>query len=227
MSQGLLIVAISALSIFFLAFLILGLISFRFNKERKRFDFLVDFPIDLYPGHNLYGYLSRIAFLGFEIAPCLIVSSLLGIDGLKGLESMFVFLIATSFLHAGGFMILVFVSPSNEKVHFTVALTTFFLGALNAFFSGLIFFQLRTEFPLLSLIACLLFWLLALAYLGLAINPKLYSWAKMKVVEDVGGSYLEKPRPFILAFTEWLVIFLDLLSFLALFGCSLALSILL
>ena len=49
--------------------------------------------------------------------------------------------------------------------------------------------------------------------LGAIVNPKLSGWSKMLTTMDEDGNVdASRPRPFILAFTEWLLLFANVIA---------------
>lgn len=199
----------------FLAAFFLGRKGYGQAEDRK-YDILVDFPFEMVNARHPFSFAGKILFLAFHLcfpfAPMAIALS-----SYTGLTGMSIFLMALLLLlslsHAG----LLLVSPSKTKGHVSLALSSFLLGGFCSFFYGLLFFQFRLEKPELSYAISIILWVLSGLFLLLALNPKLPSWAKMKVVEDINGAHLEKPRPFILAFSEWLSLFLDLAFFIVSF----------
>ena len=193
-----------------LFFIFLGRANYR-KEGDKSYDILVDFPFDLAFGKTLFSVLSRIAYLLFFLSLALIPLSYVFAGG--GLNSMAIFLMAVSLFDMGAASGILFVPPSKTKPHVFSSLAFFFFGGLCSFFAGLFVFQFKDDYPLLAWVMSVLFWVLALAFILLMVNPKLANWAKMNVVESPYGSYLEKPRPFWLAFSQWLCLLLHIVLF--------------
>ena len=54
---------------------------------------------------------------------------------------------------------------------------------------------------------------ISLTVVFILVNPRLKNWAQLeKVVGKDGGSSLKRPKPFVLAFSEWIIIFLSVLA---------------
>ncbi len=214
MNIPMLILTISIGLAFFALFMFMGLMNHKRERSgNRRYDFLADFPFELYKTSNPLSSFSRICFIFFELAFCLLPVTILGVDSLVGLTSMAYFLLGAEALKAILFTFILFVPASNEKPHFLLAILSFLNGSLVSFFAGLLFFQLRVDYPVFAYVFSIILWLLCLCYLLLAINPRLSTWPKMKVVEEESGAHLERPRPFVLAFSEWLSLGLEFLLF--------------
>ena len=127
----------------------------------------------------------------------------------ESLSSMVIFLMAILVFNAAASSGVMLISSVKTKPHLLSAILFFLFGGFCSFFAGLIVFRFREDYPAFGWIMAILFWLLCLLFILLAVNPKLSNWAKMKVVESVEGSYLEKPRPFWLAFSEWVCLILN------------------
>ena len=214
MNIPLLIFSLSSGVFFFILFLIFGRLSYGNNE--KRYDILTDFPYEQYIKKNVFSYLSLGSFCAFELAFILIPIAFFNVSSLKYMVSMFSFLLGACAVKVLLYNSLLLVSPSKEKPHFLLALSSFLTSSLVAFFGGLLFFQLRVDYPVLSYVVCIFLWVMTLGFVLLAINPKLMNWAKLKVVEEEAGAHLEKPRPFVLAFSEWSAILLEAILFLTL-----------
>lgn len=109
------------------------------------------------------------------------------------------------------------VTASLERSHlgrfFLMGLSLFALTAVN----GIIFINLCKghDLEILLIVLSSILFALALAVAIILVNPRLKTWAKLeKVVEEDGSSSLKRPKPFVLAFSEWLVIFIGVLSWL-------------
>ncbi|MCR5079623.1 MAG: hypothetical protein K6B65_06895 [Bacilli bacterium] len=209
-----------AISLFgLLAFLILGLRSYSLKKRanNKRYDILTDFPFELYDGYPPISLLSRAGFIFFQASFVFLGLSALSIDIIQGFKSYLVFLIVCLALKGIFYSGLLFIPASNEKLHVSFALTSFLLEALCTFMAGLFFFQFSNVYsPAFGWVFSLICWVITAAMVFISLNPRLMKWAKMNVVEDMDGSHLERPRPFVLAFSEWGAYIIDSLFFLLL-----------
>ena len=55
--------------------------------------------------------------------------------------------------------------------------------------------------------------ILGLAALGFLLNPKLAQWAELNATMEKDGSVVtSRPRPFPLAFTEWVLVLINVLA---------------
>lgn len=203
MMKTLLIFFISAGIVSALFFVAFGLLNLKAQQNAKRYDLLTDFPYDFSFGQNPFSLFSRVFFVAFALSVAFLPLGLVMGD-YPGVSSMGIFLMASLFFLAGAGSGVVFVSSMKTKPHLVSAFAFLLIGGLCSFFAGLLFFQFRNDYPGIGWTFAILLWVVAFLFILLAINPRLANWAKMNVVESVDGSYLEKPRPFWLAFTEWL-----------------------
>ena len=82
-------------------------------------------------------------------------------------------------------------------------------------------FMILTRKKLTIFFSCVLIGVIALAVAIILVNPRLKTWAKLeKVVDEDGASSLKRPKPFVLAFSEWIVIFLGVLSYILTALCN-------
>lgn len=194
-------------------FFLMGFLSFfRKRVKKPRYDFLTDFPFELYDGINQTSILSRLGFMVYQLAFIVIAFSAFSINIIPGLNAYVIFLLVLFFIKGTTFVFLLFVPASNERVHMAFALSSFILEATCSFVIGLVYFQFTNDsYAIFGWVFSIISWVLTAINLSLVLNPRLSSWAKMNVVEDMDGAHLEKPRPFILAFSEWIAILSDFL----------------
>ncbi|MBQ4255279.1 MAG: hypothetical protein II721_04705 [Bacilli bacterium] len=194
-------------------FFVMGFLSFfRKRVKKPRYDFLTDFPFEFYDGINQTSILSRFGFLVYQLAFIVIAFSGFSITAIPGLNAYIIFLLALFFIKGTSFVFLLFVPASNEKIHMVFALSSFILEAICSFVIGLVYFQFTSDsYAIFGWVFSVISWVLTAVNLSLVLNPRLANWTKMNVVEDMDGAHLEKPRPFILAFSEWIVILSDFL----------------
>jgi hypothetical protein len=101
------------------------------------------------------------------------------------------------------------ISLADAKGHLLLAITSALLSVLVTSMEGYLLFAsapAQANGTLCYVLAGIL-WALALLILLPYFNPKLSDWAKMdKEVGEDGSVSLKRPRPFVLAFSEWLSI---------------------
>lgn len=211
-------IALFAPPAIFLLYFLLGSGQFEYSlkDDRKRmFSILTDFPYEMMPknrknyaliflaGYFLLSLLTNVSmFINFyDYAPT--ITGLLIISAFLALSYAFFNLR----IHK--------LTASLEKSHlgrfFVMGLTLILLASIN----GIIFINLSRGRKLETLVFVLsiIMFVIALAVAIILVNPRLKTWAKLeKVVDEDGASSLKRPKPFVLAFSEWIVIFLGVLS---------------
>ena len=219
-------IALFAPPAIFLLYFLLGSGQFEYSlkDDRKRmFSILTDFPYEMMPknrknyaliflaGYFLLSLLTNVSmFINFyDYAPT--ITGLLIISAFLSLAYAFFNLR----IHK--------LTASLEKSHlgrfFVMGLALILLTSIN----GIIFINLSRGRKLETLVFVLsiIMFAIALAVAIILVNPRLKTWAKLeKVVDEDGASSLKRPKPFVLAFSEWIVIFLGVLSYILTALCN-------
>lgn len=219
-------IALFAPPAIFLSYFLLGSGQFEptLKDDRKRmFSILTDFPYEIMPknrknyaliflaGYFLLSLLTNVSmFINFyDYAPT--ITGLLIISAFLALSYAFFNLR----IHK--------LTASLEKSHlgrfFVMGLTLILLTSIN----GIIFINLSRgrKLETLVFILSIVMFVIALAVAIILVNPRLKTWAKLeKVVDEDGASSLKRPKPFVLAFSEWIVIFLGVLSYILTALCN-------
>ena len=219
-------IALFAPPAIFLLYFLLGSGQFEtdLKDDRKRmFSILTDFPYEMMPknrknyaliflaGYFLLSLLTNVSmFINFyDYAPT--ITGLLIISAFLSLAYAFFNLR----IHK--------LTASLEKSHlgrfFVMGLALILLTSIN----GIIFINLSRGHKLETLVFVLsiIMFVIALAVAIILVNPRLKTWAKLeKVVDEDGASSLKRPKPFVLAFSEWIVIFLGVLSYILTALCN-------
>ena len=219
-------IALFAPPAIFLLYFLLGSGQFEYSlkDDRKRmFSILTDFPYEMMPknrknyaliflaGYFLLSLLTNVSmFINFyDYAPT--ITGLLIISAFLSLAYAFFNLR----IHK--------LTASLEKSHlgrfFVMGLALILLTSIN----GIIFINLSRGRKLETLVFVLsiIMFVIALAVAIILVNPRLKTWAKLeKVVDEDGASSLKRPKPFVLAFSEWIVIFLGVLSYILTALCN-------
>lgn len=219
-------IALFAPPAIFLLYFLLGSGQFEYSlkDDRKRmYSILTDFPYEMMPknrknyaliflaGYFLLSLLTNVSmFINFyDYAPT--ITGLLIISAFLSLAYAFFNLR----IHK--------LTASLEKSHlgrfFVMGLALILLTSIN----GIIFINLSKGCKLETLVFVLsiIMFVIALAVAIILVNPRLKTWAKLeKVVDEDGASSLKRPKPFVLAFSEWIVIFLGVLSYILTALCN-------
>lgn len=214
MLTGSLIVAIMAMAFT----IIFAINSFRI-KQRREYSFLNEFPFELTQGVG-------ISFTRYMHALVLLFSTMMIFFGFYRIEyvlahfSGLVFLIswtATAFL----IYLIFIVKFSSVKRHLMISALFFLFTILNGLMYGL-YLQLSPVFMIDKTYAIISYILAALA-LMFVVNPKLSHWSYMDKIEQQDGTIIVlRPKLFVLAFTEWALIIINILLMINIYFSSFA-----
>ena len=219
-------IALFAPPAIFLLYLLLGSGQFEYSlkDDRKRMcSILTDFPYEMTP-KNRKNY--ALIFLAGYFFLSLLTNVLMFINFYDYAPTITGLLIISAFLtlsYAFFNLRIHKLTASLEKSHlgrfFVMGLTLILLTSIN----GIIFINLSRGRKLETLVFVLsiIMFVIALAVAIILVNPRLKTWAKLeKVVDEDGASSLKRPKPFVLAFSEWIVIFLGVLSYILTALCN-------
>ena len=204
---------ISFSSLLFLSFacvLIFGLAGYRKKKERG-YSFLSEFPFELNENQNGLSQISRVAVFASGLSFALAETSLLWDNDFYPYITLGIVITVLGIAKAACYILLYKVPAYHFKPHILVSVLHMALTGLLCAFEGIFFLNLRavSEVPALVLMGCEFAFALLLCVL--AVNPKMSSWTKMETIGNEDGSIeVVRPKPFVLAFSEWLAIFADL-----------------
>lgn len=194
-----------------LSFFLLGLSSYS-KRKKKRYDFLTLFPFELGEDPKGSDYVSRGFFASFELASVGGAIFLVYFyPAFKGTMSLSL-LLGLLFLLRGISAVGVISIPTyTYKPHLAFAVAHMGFSLISDIVAGLFFRDLASAYndPIGNTFMIIMF-VLALLLAILMLNPKLSHWAELKSEMSKDGSVTTKrPRPFVLALTEWICIGLD------------------
>lgn len=193
--------------------LILGRRAYE-NEERERYSFLIHFPYELFHGHTSARNGSRVlfyVFCGFDAFACAL--PLIFYDFHPSLLSIVITLFIFAIIKDIALSAMVSVPAYEFKPHlisFTVYGGTAILQAVVA---TLFFANRFNASEGLALTFAILVGAMGLALAIAMVNPRLTKWTKLDAVVDQDGNITtSRPRPFPLAFTQWLLILFSSLT---------------
>jgi hypothetical protein len=199
--------------LFFVLYLFFGF--FGKKQARDKYDFLSYFPYEFFDGsQSLYTILARVFQNVSNACPLVAIGYFIStiVEDGWGALGFPLALALMAFLALLSHLFVSLVPARFPREHTSLFFAEMASSLLTLFMGGLYFFNeyLLGEIALKGLglgISIGLFVLAAFLLLAL-VNPKLSHWADMKKVAQPDGSIkLERPRPFVMAFTEWLGIF--------------------
>lgn len=208
---------LSLLVLFFGLFLLFGLLEYK-DRNKKKYDFLSSFPFELVQGEVKKSFLSRFFFTVYGVTyvassfyilylnPTLSFLNSLGI--LLGIVSLFVF---------ASMLALIYVPAYSFRLHLVSSVVFFAFSILADVLMGLTYLNLyQAQLSTIALVIMIVNFALAFFKGLILINPKLAHWTELdSSIGSDGVVTSSRPRPFVLAFSEWLVIFLNAISIIA------------
>lgn len=222
--NGIQITWIGALLIPSILFFCLGFVfsAKSFHKKQKRpYDFRSDFPFELVQDEEPFFLLGRVFFVlwgSFDAAGAFyLVASISNHSSLLSLSVIFAII---ALLRDVVLVALFYIPAFRFKAHFLAFVCscafTGFLGAVGSIICA----NVRDIIGAPAILFAILSGVLGLGAILVMINPKLSNWAKLESSVDESGAVTERrPKIFILAFSEWLVLFLGVvLSIVSLIG---------
>lgn len=207
-------IAIAAPLLVFFVYLLLSWGGLTTSKPEK-LSFLTGFPYEAYERKkNSVGFYALIVFLASEAL--LNISMFVNYSDTSA--DIIGLLVLSATLTVTMFFLIIRIhtlTASRERIH----LTRFYLMGLGLLLlssvNGIIFLNLSkgTKNETAVFVTSIMQFVVALSSVFILINPRLKNWAQLeKVVDEDGGSSLKRPRPFVLAFSEWSIIFLSVIA---------------
>ena len=185
---------------------------------KRKFDVLSEFPFELMDRNSNLALVTRLTFLMFFVTLTPWLYFQLEMSSISDtLSAMGWFVLASFIAFIALFIAISLTNPSYEKAHnFYFAGSSGFL-TISSGLEGTYLIRIsqgtgnELTSTLLIVIAVLCF-LVALLSLGTLINPKLKNWPKLDAVSEPDGTVtFKRPRPFVLALSEWLILLLAII----------------
>lgn len=204
-----------AVALFFFIFGLLAAYILYQKKQGRKYSFLNEFPYELYQGIDqkyisIFYVIQMVQALGFIV---------FGFYGFTDNKNYWGIILLTSWTLTALLMAsLSFVKLRSMRGHITIVAFLFTLTLVNAIFLGIYFY--KTIYLDVPLVFPIISFVLAAVVVGLMINPLLKRWPYMDKIEQQDGQIIIlRPKFFVLAYTEWLLILINyLLMLLAFIG---------
>lgn len=212
MSMGFSIFALGLIALSLGAIIGFGLIGYKGNNK-KAFSFLSYFPFELNEGHDLWSRLSSYSVFLLAGALALASTGMLWNENFRPFLSVAIFMAIFGILKAVALIFVFRVPAYHFKFHCVVSVAYFSLVALTSCFAGIFFLNMSKVFESGAIAMMVIEFVCAFLLACIAINPKLSKWTELESVGNEDGSVeIRRPRPFVLALSEWCAIFVDLLA---------------
>lgn len=191
-----------------------SLLSYKVENGRQ-FDLFNEFPYELMNGKTRGAFISRLNFSLFLVT--LLPWTFFQIQSARGsntltMLTMIIFLALIAFVALT--VIISLTNPSNEKTQNYLFVGESATLVISSGMEG--FYILKVASGGMTIFMGIVCFIIALVSLGILVNPKLKNWPKLDAVAETDGTVTYKrPRPFVLAISEWALIILAYLFALA------------
>ena len=202
--------------LFFVLYIVFGLLHFKKKNSGGRYDFLTNFPFEMSEGESRLMPVTRTFLALFQTAT--VMGSIYLIYLFPSFSYMLGIVIvygASCLLKAAGSLAMNFIPAYYGKAHL-IAFGGYLVSLiLSEAMAGICFLNLRGFSAELSLGFTLASFILAFIAILFGLNPRMARWANLKATMEQDGSITtSRPRPFVLAATQWGLTLLDLLGIL-------------
>ena len=196
-----------------LLFLCLGAVfaSALYRKKRaRRYDIRSEFPFELVEGGDPSLRISRICFILWGILDAAVAFYLLwSTERHSFLLSMSVIFAIIMVARNAALIALFYIPAYRFKPHFFAFVLSGGLTAFGAAISVIICANFYSYVGNAVIPFAIFTGLFGIGAMAVLINPKLSNWAKLDSSVDESGAVVERrPKYFVLAFSEWIVLFL-------------------
>lgn len=213
--MGLWIASLSILLIAFLGMFIFGVSNYQ-ETFKAKFSLLNMFPYELsYHNQGMMIIIYRFflyVYVAFSISPALLMIS--KYYHFPGYVSYLIMVGILFVISAVSLLTLHIIQAKYVRLHTIVATIFFAVSALTSGAISIVLINLyisNNYVDIKFLMIGLMEAMLGFATLLIMLNPRLRNWAQMNSTTDEDGTVvIERPRFFVLAFSEWLVIFINL-----------------
>ena len=206
---------ISVLLIVLFAVLTVFYMNQAYTRVMKRnFDYLTEFPFEGYQIRCTDTHIAIGAFVALILTMVLTAyAPLFASDTVKGfLSARPVLMAVTGTLFPVSLVGFIFIGGERMKLHLANFVTSYGLFVLYCVSAGFLFLDMRAFNAELGLAFAIVYFVLAGLGAIVILNPKLASWGKLKKVGDGESAIYVRPRPFMLPFSEWLLVALGILA---------------
>lgn len=205
------------LFVFFIFYMVTGCLSYK-NRYKKNYDYLSCFPFEMSDSDDKNSHINKFACIGLAIIVAGSSFFLIYLNPtFSSLNSLGIVIGIITLFTMASFVGLNYIPAYVFKYHLILSVVFFSLSALLDIVIGLTFFNLYSYLSMNKLAMTLAIICLVIALIKglILVNPKLSKWTELQSsVGSDGVVTSSRPRPFILAFSEWLTLFLDILSLL-------------
>ncbi len=176
--------------------------------QNHSFDIRSEFPFEFMDGRESGLRLGRAFLLIWAIVDVALSAYLLvSLQAHQFLLWMSIIFTVSILLRDVCFFLLFCIPAFQFKPHFFAFVSSSGLTAFSSAVAVIICFNAREHVGALAIVFAVLFALVGLFAMLIMVNPKLANWAKLDSSIDESGAVVEKrPKYFVLAFSEWLVI---------------------
>ena len=206
-----LFISLLAVTVFlFVATLAMMAFSY-YSRMKKRFDFLTEFPFEGFGIRSANGRHAIMLLILYVIALGLCYSFPLFVKGsIQLVQGRDIVIGIAGGVSALLTAILAILGFTNMRRHLLVFIGYTIVYLLTGVVIGFAFYDLRDYYGGVALGFAIASFAIAAMSALVILNPKLSSWGQLKKVGDGEAAIYVRPRPFLLPFSEWLLIFFGL-----------------
>ena len=210
--------------VWFLVLLVLPIISLALalmistsaykEQTRKKYDFLTRFPFELTQRQGFYRVSTKVVFYVFAMTDVFAWAFLLlTFHQYELLNALGIMVLAFAFLKDFFLGYLVTVPADELRVHLIGFVSFASLSLLVDAMAAICFVRMMPFSQPIGLAFAVIVGVIGLTKLFLLWNPRLSHWAKLDSCIDAAGNIeVKRPRPFLLAFGQWIIIGLTFVS---------------
>lgn len=212
MQLGLSITLSCVLALSLALVLVLGGMGYR-RQNKRGFSFLCEFPFELVEGGDSFSKASSFFAIVLSASSALCCTCSLWNASFLPYLALSILLAVFGLLRAVGMVLLYRIPAYQFKFHSLLTVLYFCFSALIACLEAIVFLNMRTVELIPSVAFMALEFLFGVLLCLLAINPKLAHWTELESsgTKD-GGVEIHRPKPFVLAASEWAAMLLDVCS---------------
>ena len=206
-----LFISLLAVTVFlFVATLAMMAFSYR-ARMKKNFDFLTEFPFEGFGIRSANGRHAIMLLILYVIALGLCYSFPLFVkDSIQLVQGRDIVIGIAGGISALLTAILAILGFTNMRRHLLVFIGYTVVYLLTGVVIGFAFYDLRDYYGGVALAFAIASFAIAAMSALVILNPKLSSWGQLKKVGDGEAAIYVRPRPFLLPFSEWLLILFGL-----------------
>lgn len=213
-SAILLIVSLSIMAVGFAFFMLLGALDCR--ERKRKYDYLSGFIFEYGDAGTTLGIASRTFLSLYFVGGVFGSFSLLFESDFSSFMGLIIFLGVLAFLSSASAISMSLIPTYHFGPHLLSTVVFFFSSIMVDAVGGIVLLNAysASNGSIWVMVIAIALFVLALFLVALLFNPKLSRWTELSSYMDEDGAISTcRPRPFVLAFSEWLGLYAGVISF--------------